>query len=277
MKFPAFEPINLKNTLGLNDIALHHVSPDPNQPRKFFSEEALRELAESIKKYGVIQPIIVREISSEKYLIIAGERRWRASQSAGLKSIPAVIKTDKHEDNAAVSLVENIQREELNPIELAQAYLKLSRDHSLSHDEISKMVGKSRAAISNTMRLLNLSENIMKYLIDGKLEVGHARSILTLSHEKQQEIAKIIISENLTVRDAERVIRNLQKNNNIDQKHFNPYVHEIKHLESGLANIFNTDVVIKVHNNGSAHCSIHFSSIKAVENFLEKINEIEKV
>lgn len=182
MKFPAFEPINLKNTFGLNEIALSFVFSDPDQPRKSFSDEALHELSDSIKKYGVIQPIIVREISNEKYLIIAGERRYRASKLAGLKSIPAIIKTEKHEDNAAISLIENIQRESLNPIELAESYQKLCNEHKLSHDELSKMIGKSRVAITNTIRLLNLSESIKKYLIEGRVEAGHARSLLSLIH-----------------------------------------------------------------------------------------------
>src|SRR3990167_5549476 len=211
MKFPAFDPIDLKNKFELCDLSLDRVFPDPNQPRKNFTEESLVELSGSIKKYGVLQPIIVREVSPERYLIIAGERRWRASRIANLTIIPSIIKSDKHEDDAAISLVENIQREGLNPIELAQAYLKLSNDHNLSHDEIAKIVGKSRAAITNTMRLINLSENVKKYLVGGKLEAGHARSLLGLPYDKQEAIAQKIISENLTVRDTERTIRNLHQ------------------------------------------------------------------
>lgn len=277
MKFPAFDPIDLKNKFELCDLSLDRVFPDSNQPRKNFTEESLVELSDSIKKYGVVQPIIVREISSEKYLIIAGERRWRASHIANLKIIPAIIKSDKYEDNAAISLVENIQREELNSIELAEAYLKLSRDHNLSHDEIAKIVGKSRAAITNTMRLLNLSENVKKYLVDGKLEAGHARSLLTLSHDRQEAIALKIISENLTVRDSEYAIRNFQKNNNIDSTVINPFSTEAKSLEFELSNFFNSSATVKVNSSGAGHFLIKFSSIKKIELLIEKMREIEKV
>lgn len=277
MKFAAFEPIDLKNKFELCDLSLDQVFPDPNQPRKNFTEESLIELSDSIKQYGVVQPIIVREISSQKYLIIAGERRWRASHLANLKVIPAIIKSDKHEDDSAISLVENIQREELNPIELAEAYLKLSKDHNLSHDEISKIVGKSRAAITNTMRLLNLSENVKKYLVDGELEAGHARSLLTLSHEKQDEIAQKIILESLTVRDSEQAIRNLQQNNGSDIKSKNPFISQAKNLEFELSILFNSKAAVKVNNSGAGHFSIHFSSIEKVKLFIEKMKEIEEV
>lgn len=277
MKFPAFDPIDLKNKFELCDLSLDRVFPDPNQPRKNFTEESLVELADSIKKYGVVQPIIVREISSEKYLIIAGERRWRASHIANLKIIPAIIKSDKHEDDAAISLVENIQREELNSIELAEAYLKLSKDHNLSHDEIAKIVGKSRAAITNTMRLLNLSENVKKYLINGKLEAGHARSLLTLSHDRQEAIALKIISENLTVRESEYAIRNFQKNNSIDSTAINPFSVEAKSLEFELSNFFNSSAKVKVNSGGAGHFLIKFSSIKKIKLLIEKMREIEKV
>lgn len=278
MKFPAFDPIDLKNKFELCDLSLDRVFPDPNQPRKNFTEESLVELSDSIKKYGVVQPIIVREISSEKYLIIAGERRWRASRIANLKIIPAIVKSDKHEDDAAISLVENIQREELNPIELAEAYSKLSDNHNLSHDEIAKIVGKSRAAITNTMRLLNLSENVKKYLVDGKLEAGHARSLLTLSHDSQEAIALKIISENLTVRDSEYVIRNFQKNNKFDsEKTINPFFTEAKNLEFELSNFFNSSATVKVNNSGAGHFLIKFSSIKKIKSILEAMKEHEKV
>lgn len=278
MKFPAFDPIDLKNKFELCDLSLDRVFPDPNQPRKNFTEESLIELSESIKKYGVVQPIIVREISSEKYLIIAGERRWRASRIANLKIIPAIIKSDKQEDDAAISLVENIQREELNPIELAEAYSKLSNDHNLSHDEIAKIVGKSRVAITNTMRLLNLSENVKKYLVDGRLEAGHARSLLTLSHDRQEAIALKIISENLTVRDLEYAIRNFQKSNKFDsEKTINPFFAEAKNLEFELSSFFNSSATVKVNSSGAGHFLIKFSSIKKIKLLIEKMREIEKV
>lgn len=268
MKFPAFEPINLKNTFGLSDIDLDLISPDPNQPRKFFSDEALHELSESIKKYGVIQPIIVREVSNENYLIIAGERRWRASKLAGLKTIPAIVKTEKHEDNAAISLIENIQRESLNAIELAESYQKLCNDHSLSHDDLSKMIGKSRVAITNTIRLLNLSDNVKKYLIEGKIEAGHARSLISLPYIEQDKIANKIILDKLSVRETEREIRNLNKSNISEKNIVSPISQNVKSLEFELTNIFKSSATVKVNPDGSGNFTVKFSSIEKIKSIL---------
>lgn len=274
MKFPAFEPIDLKNKFELFDLPLSAIFPDPNQPRKNFTDNTLIELSDSIKKYGVVQPIIVREVSPKKYLIIAGERRWRASRIAQLSTIPAIIKSGNNVDDAAISLVENIQREALNPIELAEAYLKLHREHQLSHEEISKIMGKSRAAITNTLRLLNLSDNIKNYLIVEKIEAGHARSLLTLSYAEQEIIAQKIISENLTVRDAEKVIRNLHDHNNDSQKKTpNPFFSHAKNLEAELSALFNSTVSVKIKNSGAGHFSVSFSSPKDIEALIEKIKE----
>lgn len=275
MKFPAFEPIDLKNKFELFDLPLSTIFPDPNQPRKNFTDNTLIELSDSIKKYGVVQPIIVREVSPTKYLIIAGERRWRASRIAQLSTIPAIIKSGNNVDDAAISLVENIQREALNPIELAEAYLKLHREHQLSHEEISKIMGKSRALITNTLRLLNLSDNIKNYLITEKIEAGHARSLLTLSYAEQEIIAQKIISENLTVRDAEKVIRHLHDNNNDhQQKTQNPFFYHAKNLEAELSTLFNSKVSVKIKNSGTGHFSVYFSSPKDIEALIEKIKEI---
>jgi len=178
MKFPAFEPIDLKNNVdafSVEELYLSKITPDKNQPRKNFHEIALEELASSIKQHGVIQPIIVRQLDAESYQIIAGERRWRASRIAGLKVIPAIVKTNEAQENVAISLIENIQREELNPIELAEAFYKLNKNHELSHEAIAAMVGKSRATVTNLLRLLNLSNEVRVLLVEGQLEMGHAR------------------------------------------------------------------------------------------------------
>jgi ParB family chromosome partitioning protein len=276
MKFPAFEPINLKNSFGLTDIQLELISPDPNQPRKFFSDKALTELSESIKKYGVIQPIIVREISKEKYLIIAGERRWRASKLAGVKSISAIVKTDKHEDNAAISLIENIQRESLNPVELAESYQKLCDEHRLSHDDLSKMIGKSRTAITNTIRLLNLSDEIKKQLAEGKIEAGHARSLLSLCPVDQEKFANKIISDKLSVREIEQEIRRFSKNNNPEFTGENLFFRETQNLEFELSNIFKSSATVKINSDGSGNFSVKFSSIAQIKSILNEMKEHEK-
>lgn len=274
MKFPAFEPIDLKNKFGLSDIPLNQIFPDPNQPRKYFLESALLELSESIQQYGVFQPIIVREISEKKYQIIAGERRWRASSLAGIKTIPALVKEDSDRDDSAISLVENIQRESLNPIEMAQAFLKLSDKHQLSHDEIAKIVGKSRAAISNTLRLLNLAETVKSYLVNGQLEMGHARPLLMLSADDQVIVSKKIIESNLSVRDAERLVKTLKKAPHSNSSYINPFEERVKKLEKALSDVLGCAAALKVNSNGKSKATLSFRSIEEIEKFVLQLSEL---
>lgn len=270
MRFPAFDAINLKqsiDTLLVDNLRLEHIVPDENQPRKKFHEDLLQELASSIKQYGVIQPIIVRQIGIEKYQIIAGERRCRASQLAGLEMIPAIVKTDKIKDDVAISLIENIQRKELNPVELAEAFYQLNNIHGLSHESIGIMVGKSRATITNLLRLLNLSTEIRNLLIDGKLEMGHARPLLTLPLEQQSIFAYKIIEKNLTVRDAEKIVQvfkaPLKKNKFYDN--------EISVWVEKLSDIFSSKVTININEKGKGILAIHFSSPEEIDRLIEKL------
>lgn len=274
MKFPAFEPIDLKNKFGLSDIPLDQVFADPNQPRKNFSQDALLELSESIKKYGVFQPIIVRKNSENKYQIIAGERRWRASHLAGVKTIPAVVKEDSDRDDSAIALVENIQREALNPIEMAQAFSKLSDEHQLSHDEIAKIVGKSRAAVSNTLRLLNLADAVKSYLVNGQLEMGHARPLLMLSIDDQVIFSKKIIENNLSVRDAERLVKTLKKSSDRNSSYVNPFEERVKKLEKALLDVLGCDVSLKVDSNGKSKATLSFRSLDEIEKFVLQMSEL---
>lgn len=271
MKFPAFEPIDLKNKFGLSDLPIDQIFSDPNQPRKHFSQEALLELSESIKKYGVFQPIIVRSIAEKKYQIIAGERRWRASHLAGIKTIPALVKEDGDRDDSAISLVENIQREGLNPIEMAQAFSKLSDEHQLSHDEIAKMVGKSRTAISNTLRLLNLSDTVKSYLINGQLEMGHARSLLMLSSDDQLAFSKQIIEKNLSVRDTERLVQSVKRPSHPTQQK-NQFELREKQFENKLSDIFMQSVSVKIDKNEKSRVVLSFSSVSELEKFVNTQN-----
>lgn len=270
MRFPAFDAINLKqsiDTLLVDNLRLEHIVPDENQPRKKFHEDLLQELASSIKQYGVIQPIIVRQIGIEKYQIIAGERRCRASQLAGLEMIPAIVKTDKIKDDVAISLIENIQRKELNPVELAEAFYQLNNIHGLSHESIGIMVGKSRATITNLLRLLNLSTEIRNLLIDGKLEMGHARSLLTLPLEQQSIFAYKIIEKNLTVRDAEKIVQVFKaplKKNKL-------YDNEISVWVGKLSDIFSSKVTININEKGKGILAIHFSSPEEIDRLIEKL------
>ena len=187
-------------------IDINLIIPRQDQPRKYFNEEALKELAASISIHGVIQPIIVRKFN-DKYEIVAGERRWRASKSLDLKEIPAVVRTIDAQNAAKISLIENVQRENLNPIEEAYAYKKIMEDYELKQDELGEAVGKSRTYISNSIRLLNLDKRVVDYLYEGKLTTGHGKVLLGLEKEKQLEAAEKIISLGLNVRDTEDEVK----------------------------------------------------------------------
>ncbi len=278
MKFPAFEPIDLKNNVAafsVEEIYLSKISPDPNQPRKNFDEIALEELASSIKQHGVIQPIIVRQLDVEHYQIIAGECRWRASQIAGLTVIPSIIqKKNEVQENVAISLIENIQREELNPIELAESFYKLNKNHELSHEAIATMIGKSRATVTNLLRLLNLSNEVRALLIEGQLEMGHARALLTLAPEQQTALAQKIVEKRLTVRDAERLVQLSKRPSKV--KKSTPYASEVDSWEKKLSRSLSSKVAVNINEKGEGKVVIHFSSPEEVdwlvEHFADKVD-----
>ena len=187
------------------------IEPNRSQPRKIFDEESLNELAESVRKYGILQPIIVQDLGG-RYEIIAGERRYRAARMAGLKEIPAVVRSYSNDKVIELSLIENIQRENLNPIEEAAAYKRLSDEFGLKQEEISDRVFKSRAAIANSLRLLKLSETVQQMVAGGSLSAGHARTLVTVSPLKEQDrLAGIIIDKGLSVREAEDLVRKYQE------------------------------------------------------------------
>jgi ParB family chromosome partitioning protein len=191
----------------LADIAIAEIRPNPQQPREHFDEEALAALADSIREVGVLQPVLVRA-SDEGYELIAGERRWRAARRVGLQTIPAIVRTA---DDAAMlqhAIIENVQREELNPLEEAAAYQQLIEDFSFTHDEVASRIGKSRATISNTLRLLQLPPSIQRYVKEGNLRMGHARALLgTPDRAFQEQLAKRVVAEDLSVREVEEAVR----------------------------------------------------------------------
>ena len=192
-------------------VKITKIEPNREQPRKHFDEEALNELAESIKHYGLISPILVQD-KKDHYEIIAGERRWRAAKIAGLKEIPVIIREYTEREIAEIALIENVQREDLNPIEEAMGYKRLIEEFDLKQEEVAECVSKSRSAITNSLRLLKLSEEVQKYLVDGELSMGHARALLAVEDsEKQTFLAKKIINEKLSVRDVEKLVKNLDK------------------------------------------------------------------
>lgn len=270
MKFPAFEPIELKNDLfKIIELPTSKIIADINQPRKNFNEESLNDLAASIKQHGIIQPIIVKKLSHlDKYQIIAGERRWRAANIAQLKIIPVIIRDDEDEAHVAVSIIENIQREELNPIELAEALNKLSTNYGLSHEAIAALVGKNRTTITNLLRLLNLSNYAKENLINGKLEMSHAKTLLTLPHNEQIEIVDKIIKMNLTVRDTEKLVQLCKLPKEMNNNFYTDMVSEwVRKLSESLS----SKVSIKINDKGEGKVVIYFESPEEVERLIEQV------
>jgi ParB family chromosome partitioning protein len=195
---------------GVKELKINEIEPNMNQPRKHFNDEKLNQLAESIKEHGVVQPIIVRR-ENNTYSIIAGERRWRASRLAGYSTIPAIIKDGTDKQVMEIALIENIQREDLNPIEEAEAFERLINEHNLTQEELSKSIGKSRPAIANTIRLLSLCDEVRTYLINEDLSSGHARTLLAIENpELQRMAAEEIIKKEMSVRETESYIKKIQ-------------------------------------------------------------------
>ena len=193
------------------NINIGDIIPNKNQPRTDFDDESLKELAKSIELYGLIQPILVREVKG-KYEIVAGERRWRACKLAGLREIPGIVKDMDREESAKIALIENIQREDLNPVEEAQAYKKLMEEFNLTQEELSREIGKSRSYISNSIRILNLDNQVLDHISSGDLSQGHGKAILSIKDKEEQiKIAKEILNKRLNVRDTENLTRNKSK------------------------------------------------------------------
>lgn len=226
----------------VNEVDINKVSPNKNQPRKNFDDEKLNELAVSIKENGIIQPIIVKK-SGDYYQIIAGERRWRAARIAGLKKVPIIEKELTEREVMEISLIENLQREDLNPIEEAIAYKKLIDEFSLTQEEIAKKLGKSRPVIANSMRLLNLDSRVIQYIIEGIISEGHGRVIVGINNcDIQYEVAKKVIDEGLNVRQTERLVKSIETKKNIKEKEKKDIF--IKEIENRLKLVLGTKVVI---------------------------------
>jgi ParB family chromosome partitioning protein len=237
--------LKIKNNL----MNINLIKANSDQPRKYFDKEKIEQLADSIKQHGIIQPLVVNK-EGDTYTIIAGERRWRAAKLAGLKEIPVVLMDISNEQILQISLIENIQRQDLNPIEEAIAYRKLIDKFMLTQEALSNKLGKSRAAISNSMRLLSLDKRVQEYLIEGIISEGHGRALLSLpSNELQYKLAQKIINDSLSVRDVEKLIKNYSKQTNLETnklKKENPFVADIKDKLEGL---FGTKVQLSSNKN----------------------------
>ena len=235
------------------EIEIGLIDRNPDQPRKNFDEDALSELAESIKTFGVVQPIIVQE-NNGRFLIIAGERRWRAARLAGLKTIPCIVKNYTRKEISEIAIIENLQREDLNPIESARAIKNLIEEFNLTQDEIADRIGKSRPAVSNTIRLLSLPDSIVNLIETGKLSAGHARTLLSLdSPVKQKEVALKIIENGLSVRATEALIHSYNQPKKVVVSKKPEKSLELKDFENQIKRTFLTKVQIKGKNCVGVH------------------------
>ncbi len=254
-------------------VKISQIEPNRNQPRTNFDEDALQELADSIRQYGVIQPIVVNK-KDDYYEIIAGERRWRASKLAGLKEVPVIIKEFSAQEVMEVALIENIQREDLNPIEEALAYQRLIKDYNLKQDEIADKVSKSRAAVANSLRLLKLDERVQKMLIDDMISSGHARPLIGVQNgDKQYALAMKVFDEKLSVRDIEKLIKDMNKEPKIKEvkKPQNDFIY--RDMEEQLKNIMGTKVVIHNKDNNKGKIEIEYYSQDDFERIMELIKK----
>lgn len=252
-------------------LKINEVEPNRDQPRTRFDEDALHELADSIKQYGIIQPLIVKK-REDYYEIIAGERRWRAAKIAGLKQVPVVIKDYSEQQIMEVALIENIQREDLNPIEEAQAYQRLIKEYNLKQDEVAEKVSKSRTAITNSMRLLKLDERVQKMLVDEMISSGHARALLGIEDgEKQYNIALKVFDERLSVREVEKLVKNINKPEKRKEVILpeNDFVY--RDMEEKLKEAVGTKVVIHNKNNNKGKIEIEYYSQDDFERIVEML------
>lgn len=257
---------------GVCELKINQIEPNTGQPRKLFDEEKLKTLAESIKQHGVVQPIIVRKEEGDVYRIVAGERRWRAARIAGLNTIPAVVKDISDRERMEIALIENLQREDLNPVEEAEAFDKLMKEYSLTQEQISEIIGKSRPAIANSLRLLGLSKKIKEYIVEEKLTSGHARALIPIEDEKLQiSAAEEVIRRSLNVRDTEKLVKMY-----LDRKEKKPKKVSDEHyleIEEKLKNIFGTKVKL-LPNNKKGKIMIEYYSSEELERIIEMVDSI---
>lgn len=250
-------------------VKLRLIEANSNQPRKVFDEDTLAELAESIKKYGVIQPIVVRKVE-DHYEIVAGERRWRAAKLAGLREMPVIIREYTDQEMAEISLIENLQREDLNPIEEAKAYQTLITTYNLRQEDIAECVSKSRTVITNALRLLKLSEKVQTMLVEGLISTGHAKALLSLEDEGQQfEIAEKIIDEQLSVRETEKLVRNIlnPKEEKKQPEFSNQSIYDT--IEEKMKSKIGTMVKIKRKGENKGKIEIEYYNTEDLERIIE--------
>lgn len=259
-------------------VKISKVEPNREQPRKNFDEDALLELAESIKQFGVLQPLLVQD-RKDYYEIIAGERRWRAAKIAGLKEVPVIIKKLTEQEMVEISLIENIQRENLNPIEEALAYKRLLNEFNLKQDEVAERVSKSRTAVTNSMRLLKLNEKVQQMVIDDMLTTGHARALLGIEdQEKQYVVAQQIFDEKLSVRETEKLVKKIQKEKNLPEKKKEELDEQVAlayhDVEEKMKLILGTKVNIRAKDDKKGKIEIEYYSMDEFNRIFEMMQKI---
>jgi ParB family chromosome partitioning protein len=268
----------LKPDEAIHQLAIEKIGPGPFQPRRTIREEQLKELALSIEGQGIIQPIVVREravVDSQtgvRYEIIAGERRWRAAQLANLGAVPAVIRAMSDASAVAIALIENIQRENLNPLEEAGAFQKLIIEYEMTHQEVANAVGRARASITNTLRLLDLSAGVQELLNDVKINMGHARALLSLTDPSMQlEVANLVVDKKLSVRDTENLVRSILKGTTKQKIEKQPEDPDIKRLEDSLTQKLGARVSIKHTKSGKGKLVIAYTNADELQGILDRI------
>ncbi len=261
------KPVEIK--LGINEI-----EPNRDQPRKKFDEESLQELADSIRQFGVLQPLIVQE-REDYYEIIAGERRWRAAKLAGLKEVPVVIRKMSEQEIVEISLIENIQRENLNPIEEAEAYRRLLTEFHLKQEEVAERVAKSRTAVTNSMRLLKLDERVQQMVIEGMLSTGHARALLSVEDpEIQFQMANKVYNEKLSVRDVEKLVKRIGKTKPVKKERNFQQDAVYKDLEERMKASLGTKVSISRKDDKKGKIEIEYYSMEELERLMDILIKI---
>ena len=261
---------------GEKMVKINMVEPNRDQPRRNFEEDSLLELADSIKQFGVLQPLIVRK-RNDYYEIIAGERRWRAAKLAGIKEIPVIVKDYSQQEIVEIALIENIQRENLNPIEEAMAFKRLLTEFNLKQDEVAERVSKSRTAVTNSMRLLKLNEKVQQMIVDDMISTGHARALLAIDDPEQQyQLANKIFDEKLSVRETEKLIKELKNPKKPKPKKVveNAFIYE--DIGNKMKQVLGTKVNVTSKGNGKGKIEIEYYSDEELERMFEMIMSLQK-
>lgn len=255
----------------LQTLAISQLQPGQYQPRTIMDEDKLQELADSIESQGIVQPIVVRQISSRKYEIVAGERRWRAAKLAKLTEVPVLVKDIDDQQTIAMALIENIQREDLNPLEEALALARLIKEFSLTHAQAAEAVGRSRVAVSNLLRLLDLSDEVKQLLNDELLEMGHARCLLGLDKTQQSQAAQEIVAKKLTVRQAEALVSSIKNPSPKKSKETPQKNADVRRLEQQLSEQLCTQVSVKQKPGGKGQLVINYHNSDELQGILDRI------